>query len=299
MKKAVVMIISVVGLLLLGAFAFLPGRTLANVGEMVNVPEPEPVVTDGGFEVEVLVNGRPLEEYAARGRRYVEALEGEEYEIRVHNPLGVRVAVALSVDGLNTIDARRTSAWDASKWVIEPYGTITISGWQMSSSRARRFYFTTESDSYGAKIGQSGNLGVISAVFFRENRPIVVVPPPRPPRPYEDRRIDRDEERRGSKETTPQESDKGAGAQSKTAEASPRPDDDYAATGIGRNVRNDVTWINLNLDSHPSGEITIRYEYHDALVRLGIIPRRYPRPDALRRREGSTGFEDRRYSPEP
>jgi len=298
MKKTVVTVISVIGLLLLGAFAFSTGKTLANVGEMVNVPEPnpEPVVSDGGFEIEVLVNGTPLEEYAARGRRYVEALEGEEYEIRVHNPLGVRVAVALSVDGMNTIDARRTSAWEASKWVIEPYGTITINGWQMSSSRTRRFYFTTEGDSYGAKIGQTANLGVISAVFFRENRPIVVVPPQRPPRPYDDR-VDRDEERRSDKE--PISPQAGSSAQSKNAETTPRPDDDYAATGIGRNVRNDVTWINLNLESHPAGDITIRYEYHDSLVRLGIIPRRYPRPDALRRREGSTGFEDRRYSPEP
>ena len=297
MKKTVVMIISVVGLLLLGTFAFSPGKTLANVGEMVNVPEPnpEPVISDGGFEVEVLVNGTPLEEYAARGRRYVEALENEEYEIRVHNPLGVRVAVALSVDGMNTIDARRSSAWEASKWVIEPYGTITISGWQMSSSRARRFYFTTESDSYGAKIGQTANLGVISAVFFRENRPIVIVPPPRPPRPYDDR-VDRDEERRSSKEPAPQA---GSSAQSKSAEAAPRTDDDYAATGIGRNVRNDVRWVNLDLQPHPAGEITIRYEYHDALVRLGIIPHRYPRPDALRRRERSTGFENRGFSPEP
>ena len=275
MKKAVVMIIAVVGFVLLWNFAFSTGRTLANVGEMVNVPEPnpEPVVSDGGFEVEVLVNGTPLEEYAARGRRYIEALEGEEYEIRVHNPLSVRVAVALSVDGMNTIDARRTSARDASKWVIEPYGTITISGWQMSSSRARRFYFTTESDSYGAKIGQTANLGVISAVFFRENRPIVIVPPPRPPRPYEDQGIDRDEKRRSSEEPASPRANNSAGAQSKTAEAAPRPDDDYAATGIGRNVRNDVTWINLNLESHPAGEITIRYEYHDALVRLGIRAR--------------------------
>ena len=138
MRKAAVTAVSVVvGLILLGTFAFSPGRALANVSDMVNQPqpnpEPEPVVTDGGFEVEVLVDGRPLDEYAARGRRYIEALEGEEYELRIHNPLGVRVAVALSVDGMNTIDARRTSAWDASKWVIEPYGTITIGGWQMSS----------------------------------------------------------------------------------------------------------------------------------------------------------------------
>ena len=87
MKKAAVMVISaVVGLILLGAIVFSPGRALANVREMIKVaepnPEPEPVATDGGFEVEVLVDDRPLDEYAGRGRRYVEALEGEERRAR-------------------------------------------------------------------------------------------------------------------------------------------------------------------------------------------------------------------------
>ncbi|MCA1621114.1 MAG: hypothetical protein LC795_17770 [Acidobacteria bacterium] len=91
----------------------------------------------GGFGLEVLVGGGPLEVLYGRGRRYVEAREGEEYSLLVRNPLPVRVAVALSVDGLNTIDARRTSAWDASKWVIEPYGTVRISGWQATSTATR------------------------------------------------------------------------------------------------------------------------------------------------------------------
>src|ERR1044072_1822298 len=132
------------------------------------------------FELDVLVNGRPLQEYYARGRTYIEALQGSEYELRLRNGSSERVAVALSVDGLNTIDARHTTAWNASKWVIEPYQTITISGWQMSSERARRFYFTNERDSYGAKLGQTANLGVISAVFFREQRRVVPVTPPYP-----------------------------------------------------------------------------------------------------------------------
>src|ERR1051326_8966806 len=107
----------------------------------------EPMAVENGFSVEILIDGRPIPEYAARGRRYVEAIENAEYELRIHNPLGTRVAVALSVDGLNSIDARHTSAWDAHKWVIEPYGTIYVRGWQMSSENARRFYFTTERDS--------------------------------------------------------------------------------------------------------------------------------------------------------
>lgn len=302
MKKATVTLIyaAVVVLALAGTLILSPAGALANAYQMVNVPEPEPpVVTAGGFEVEVLVNGYPLEEYAARGRHYVEALDGAEYELRIRNPLGVRVAVALSVDGMNTIDARRSSAWDASKWVIEPYQTITINGWQMSSSRARRFYFTTERDSYGAKLGQTANLGVISAVFFREREPVVIITPPRHPRVYDDEGIERNESKRRSEAPSSRGGRDSAGEAAKSAEASPRPDDDYAATGIGRNVRNDVRWVNMDLQSRPTGEVTIRYEYRDALVRLGIIPRPYPRPDALRRRERSTGFEGRGFSPEP
>jgi hypothetical protein len=189
----------------------------------------------------------------------------------LRNLTGERVAVALSVDGLNTIDARHTSAWNASKWVIEPYQTITISGWQVSSERARRFYFTNERDSYGAKLGQTANLGVISAVFFRErNRPVTVTPPyfPRD-------RMESEQSARGQEAPA---------AKSRSAD-----NDDYAATGIGRNVNNDVRWVNMDLDSNPASEVTIRYEYYSALLKLGVVPR-----ETLQRREDSRGF-----SPEP
>jgi len=196
------------------------------------------------FQLDVIVNGRPLAEYYARGRTYVEALQGAEYELRVRNDSADRVAVALSVDGLNTIDARHTSAWNASKWVIEPYQTITISGWQMSSERARRFYFTNERDSYGAKLGQTANLGVIAAVFFRErNRPVPITPP------YP---ITRD------KMEAPQ--------------SARRADNENAATGIGRNVRNDVSWVDMDLDSRAVGEVTIRYEYRRREESRGFCP---------------------------
>src|SRR5688572_15691893 len=106
-----------------------------------------------GADVEILVNGAPQRRYAHDGRWYVEALKGKEYAIRLRNPYGVRIAVALSVDGLNSIDARETAAADARKWVIGPYETITISGWQTSQSHARRFEFTTEESSYGQALG--------------------------------------------------------------------------------------------------------------------------------------------------
>src|SRR5882762_5999129 len=178
-KELIFACASLAGIVGLGALFGLAGKEpmLVNVESSAQSD-----VVARNFELEILVGGRPLEEYYARSKNYVEAIPGAEYEVRVRNPFPFRVAVALSVDGLNTIDARRSSAWNASKWVIEPYGTISINGWQMSSERARRFYFTSERDSYGAKLGQTSNLGIISAVFFRERRPnpIVISPPPRP-----------------------------------------------------------------------------------------------------------------------
>lgn len=258
----------------------------------------EPSFMADGFDVEVLIGGVPLDEYVARGRHYVEALEGAEYELRVRNPTGERVAVALSVDGLNTIDARRTSAWNASKWVIGPYQSIYVRGWQMSGERARRFYFTTERDSYGAKLGQTANLGLINAVFFRERSPVAIIPPPR-------RRV----ESENSDETvrsgrSPSERPKSSAGESRAAKDSPAmiyptPDDDYAATGIGRNVLSDVTWVNMELNPQPIADISLRYEFRPALIRLGVIPRPYTRPDTLNRRERARGFEPRAYCPEP
>jgi len=279
----------------------------ANPGEAKAFPEesyPETAVAENGFSVEVLVDGRPAAEYAARGRRYIEALENAEYEVRVHNPTSSRVAVALSVDGLNSIDARHTSAWDAHKWVIEPYGTIHVRGWQMSGESARRFYFTTERDSYAAKLGQAANLGVITAVFFRERAPVTitrVTPSERRPPYGEEDRVRDERSAPAPKSSGESSTQNGAGrdaAKRPSMQSYPSPDDESAATGIGRSVRNDVQWIKMDLDSRPAGEITIRYEYRAALVRLGIIPREYPRPDVLDRRERAKGFEPK-YCPQP
>lgn len=245
---------------------------------------PDKPWVESSFDVQVIVDGRPLEEYVARGRTYVEALEGREYQLRVRNPYPYRVAVALSVDGLNTIDARHTSSWEASKWVIEPYGSIDVSGWQVSTSRARRFYFTTERDSYGAKLGQTANLGVIAAVFYRERRQFQIYAPPPRPRPIYPP-YDKDGESAGSTSDARKES---------RAKSMPQPDDESAATGIGRSVGNDVRWINMDLESRAMSELVIRYEYYPGLVRLGILPRSYQRPDTLGRREAAHGF-----SPEP
>lgn len=302
MKKVCLSIFGVAGLLLVSLLV-ISGLTTTQAREGGGEPpltqqrEYYPMI-DAERLVEVVVGGRPLDVYHAQGKRYIEALRGQEYDLRIRNPYPVRVAVALAVDGLNTIDARRTTRWEASKWVIEPYQTITISGWQMSSARARRFYFTSERDSYAAKLNRPSDLGVIAAVFFRERGHATTVTRPSP----RDLPRTQDNESKKMERNDASTADaQGAGNQPRSRAVSPPSpvDDDYAATGVGRSVRNDVRWTHLDLDPRPAHEVTIRYEYHDALVRLGVLPRPYSRPEPLGRRERARGFEDPRFCPEP
>ena len=223
-----------------------------------------------GYGLQVLVSGEARPEYAARGNVYVEAIRGSEYSLRVTNPTPYRVAVALTVDGLNPIDAKHTDARTASKWILDPYESIVIPGWQVNQGSARSFYFTGERDSYGNALGQTQNLGVIEAVFYRERHREITVIAPRA------EGAARDAQRAPS-----------------SATAAP-PSDDYAATGMGDKLHNEVQTVDIDLEKQPVASVRIRYEFRQQLVKLGVLPR-FESP--LERREHAKGFEQ--FCPEP
>jgi len=226
-----------------------------------------------GFGLDVLVNDDPRPEYHHNGSLYVEATRGASYALRLTNPTPYRVAVALSVDGLNTVDARHTDPHSAVKWVLGPYETAVISGWQVNDRTARAFYFTGERHSYGASLGQTDNLGVIEAVYFRERRPKIYTYAPR----------DRDEERNTAAESSaPPSMQKSDGLS-----------DDYAATGMGQRQHHAVESVDIDLEPEPAGSIRIRYEFRPQLVKLGVLSNVSP----LERRERARGFGA--YCPEP
>ena len=230
--------------------------------------------------------------YAARDTRYIEALKGREYAIRLTNPLGVRVAIALSVDGLNTIDASRATAMHSRKWVLDPYATVVISGWQTSSSEARRFVFTTEERSYGQWLGATANLGVISAVFFRERVRVQASH-------HETGKLDGPSAagRSGTPAApAPAMPSSSAEAQNEAMAQSARRRDEYAATGIGGGVEHRVERVWLDLEPLPVASLDLRYEFRPQLVRLGVLPPT-PAPDRLTRRERARGFDG--YCPVP
>lgn len=252
---------------------------------------PALAASQGPYSLDVLVDGRPMREYPARGTTYVEARRGREYALRIRNHTGERIAVALTVDGLNSIDARHSSASDARKWIVEPYGTVTISGWQTGSDTARRFFFTSEEDSYGEWLGDTRNLGTIAAAFFRERRPVYAWTDSDR---YERRESRKQARQRGESAPSAAPQAESGGADARAAE----PSEDLAATGIGREVDHRVRRVRFEAEAAPAAVVEVRYEYRDALVRLGVIPRWDRHDDDLARRERARGFEDD-YAPDP
>lgn len=126
-----------------------------------------------GFAVQILSDREGVKpETSKNGRPFVTAENGENYSVRIYNPLPVRVAVNLSVDGLNSISGKPRGINDGEKWMIEPYGTIVIRGWQVNGEESRRFFFTDKPKSYaqwrGDRLGKdlSANCGVIGVAYF-------------------------------------------------------------------------------------------------------------------------------------
>ncbi|HTY41018.1 MAG TPA: hypothetical protein VMH79_04010 [Thermoanaerobaculia bacterium] len=233
------------------------------------------------FDMAVLVDGAAVPEYASRGRTYIEAFRGREFTIRLSNPTSGRVAVALSVDGRNVVDALHTTERAASKWVLNPGQTVVIPGWQISGQTARKFFFTDTRSSYAQWLGDTANVGTIEAVFFREK---VRMPQP----VLKDRAADAENRAEASRET--------AGAPApKSAARAPSAADDYAATGIGDRTSFPVQWVAFEEETAPAARLSIRYEFRPQLVRLGVLPRE---DDGLASREHARGFEHG-YAPDP
>jgi len=271
----------------------------------------------GGYSMEVLIDGTPAPEYAARGTSYIEALKNREYSVRLTNRTAGRIAIALSVDGLNSIDARTTTARDARKWILGPYESITLDGWQVSSSIARRFFFTTEEKSYGSWLGKTKNLGLVAAAVFRERRPVPIYTGPMYglPAPQREERGSRDDEsNRAPEAAAPFEAM--AAPAPPAAKAAPdsvgdsegsamgsikeqKKSDNLAATGIGQETSHPVQQVYFDAEDAPSTVLELRYEYRDSLVRLGVLQPHYAYEDGLSRRERARGFQEPGFAPDP
>jgi hypothetical protein len=138
-----------------------------------------------GLQVVDRETGQPIRVWRHDGRLFVAGETGDRYSLRVTNHTGARVLVVLSVDGVNIVSGE-TASYDQRGYVFDPYEAYDITGWRKSNSEVAAFSFAPLPQSYAARTGRPGNVGVIGMAVFKERAP------PPPPEPEV---LDRDEAR--------------------------------------------------------------------------------------------------------
>lgn len=233
------------------------------------------------FQIEAYLDrGGRMEERSRDRLPFIEAVPGEEYRVRIYNPLPVRVAANLSIDGLNSLTGKPGTPEGGRKWVIDPESWVDISGWQVSERTARRFVFTSKRQSYATWRSNSWgkdlsvNCGVIGVAYFWSQRELDQY--------FEDNPV---VIRRAKRYDAPEMSrDMAPGARMGPAtrsEAQPS-EEQRAGTGMGSRQSNPVHEVRFDYDRG-------MYRTRDAVVISYDFPEERHRPQP---------FQDRGFAPE-
>lgn len=123
--------------------------------------------------------GRPLEVWRHDGRLFVAGEPGARYSLRVTNHTEGRVLVVMSVDGVNVLTGE-TADYGQRGYVFGPHQSYDVSGWRKSDTEVAAFTFASLSQSYAARTGRPGDVGVIGIAAFKERVVQAQVSPYRP-----------------------------------------------------------------------------------------------------------------------
>jgi hypothetical protein len=221
---------------------------------------------------------------------YAEAVKGDHYRIEVKNRLNRRVGVVIAVDGRNIISGEKS--WLVSseqKYILDPYGSGTFSGWRTASNRINRFYFTDVPDSYAGAFGDESAMGVISVAAFTEAQVSRILPyvsrsQPQTPTPMtptspmfgandanESMKSAvksplhiREQAKRQAKATRPQN-------ESILSAAVPIIPSESAGTGYGREEYSPVIKVSFNSENSAVETVHFKYEWRNTLCKLGVV----------------------------
>jgi len=219
-------------------------------------------------------DGQWLPQYRDRGDAWIAGIPGHRYAVRLSNTSGERVLVVLSVDGVNAVSGEDADPAQAG-YVLAPWQSTEISGWRKSLDDVAQFYFTDLPDSYAARTGRPGNVGVIGIAVFRELQPWrddrPVYPAPYPPYSH-----DESEARRAQGSAAPANEPRKAMAEEADAASAPAPDFAQQRIGTGHGARewSPVGSTDFVRASRRPAQLTqLRYDSPARLAALGILPR--------------------------
>lgn len=198
------------------------------------------------------------------GRMYAAGEPGHSYAIRLQNRSGERVLVVVSVDGVNVISGETANPRQTG-YVLEPWQSTTINGWRKNMDEVAAFNFTSLPNSYAARTGRPGDVGVIGVAVFNERRwippyqpPAVSRAPESAPAPYDEAAAD---------------AASGAAAGRSMAQSPQMEADKRLGTGHGQREWSYARSTEFERASANPAEITaIWYDSHRNLIAQGILP---------------------------
>ena len=254
--------------------------------------------------------GERLQPYRHGGRLYVAGTPGDRYFIEIRSGHGERVLTVLSVDGINVLTGQ-TAATLQSGYVIDGGQSYGIGGWRKSMDDVAQFVFTALPDSYAARTGRPGNVGVIGVAVYRERavpaQPITMAPYSQPAEPWrgESRPQAKDESARDALDGAARQADSAPSALAKKAESDQGGSGSNAPAAAGvlaerradqsesrAALRAEADWKSMKLGTghgereysptrhtefvrnsdSPDEVITIYYDSRANLIARGIIP---------------------------
>jgi hypothetical protein len=233
--------------------------------------------------------GQPLRVWRRDGRLFVAGQPGARYSLRVTNHTGGRVLVVMSVDGVNILTGE-TAGYGQSGYVFDPYQSYDVSGWRKSDSEVAAFAFARLSQSYAARTGRPGDVGVIGIAAFRER----FVPPPMAVAPLAESRA-----RPSADSASVVEESVVTGRRAAAPPAAPqRRVEEKLGTAHGAREWSAVTTVGFErATAYPQLIRRIEYDTYDNLVASGVI--RPSRPPAHRPRPFPSSPDGAGYVPDP
>jgi len=253
------------------------------VGGCANAYGPPDLV---GLSVVDRDTGQPLRVWRHNGRMFVAGRPGARYALRVSNHTGNRVMVVLSVDGVNILTGE-TAGYDQRGYVFDPYEEYDLNGWRKSDSEVAAFTFAPLPESYAARTGRPGDVGVIGMAVFRERAPVRDVYPEAPAHrwraPDSSGRGGLDLQRPSPApppaEAPATRSAPSSGANAAAEDQAPgdmaRREDERLGTGHGEREWSVVTTVDfVRATSYPQSIRRIEYNTYANLVAAGVIPAR-------------------------
>lgn len=250
--------------------------------------------------------GQTLMAHHHNGEYWVAGRPGAHYAIQINSRNGRRLLAVTSVDGVNILTGE-TAGMHQRGYVFAPWQGYSVAGWRKSNEQIAAFTFTSIPKSYAARTGRPHNVGVIGVALFPERQRQYVPPPPPPPPVMQEKSEaapSAGADELAEVQVTGARVQGGAAADSSVASGSRRERAPSAAqapspslgTGHGRREYSAVVQVPFERESDtPAEVIRIRYDSHDNLVAMGVIPRPVPRPRPL------DPFPDSRlgYVPDP